>query len=74
MAGRGLGVGQGGVEVWCSRCCWCVWLVAVLETVAQVEAAELVGTAPRQGVTMVEAAALEERSRAGSGSGDSSND
>ena len=33
--------------------------MAVLETVAQVEAAELVGTAPRQGVTMVKAAALE---------------
>ena len=33
--------------------------MAVLETVAQVEAAGLAGTAPRQGVTMVEAAALE---------------
>ena len=33
--------------------------MAVLETVAQVEAAELVGTTPRHGVTMVEAAALD---------------
>ena len=54
LAGTGLGAGQGGVEAWCSRCCWWVWLVVVLETVAQVEAAELVGTAPRQGVTMVQ--------------------
>ena len=33
--------------------------MAVLETVAQVETAELVGIAPGQGVTMVEAATLE---------------
>jgi hypothetical protein len=33
--------------------------VAVPETVTQVEATELVGTAPGQGVTMVEAATLE---------------
>ena len=58
LAGEGLGAGQGGVMAWCSRrCCW-VWLVAALETAAQVEAAELAGTAPGQGVTVVGAAAL----------------
>ena len=34
-------------------------MVAVLKTMAQVEGAQLVGTAPRQGATMVEVAALE---------------
>ena len=33
--------------------------MAVLETVAHAEAAKLVGTAPRQGVTIMEAAASE---------------
>ena len=59
LAGEGLGAEQGGVGAWCSRCCWRAWLVAVLETVAQVEATGLAETTPRQGVTMVGAVFLE---------------
>ena len=39
---------------------WGVWLVAVLEAAAPVEAGEMVGTAPTQNTAMVEAVVLVE--------------